>query len=170
MTATPRKGRTSKAETAAPEPEEAPEPSFIAFDPSVDDPDFTPATEPQPRRSDLLLELRRPLAYGSHGPNVDRVMRALAGLGFYEGPIDGRYGTRLSRAVRRFQSEKGLRVSGDVDGATWLALMEGYTEPAVAVEVPETPDDTEPVEPQAEPGDEVADEPITEPAVEDAEG
>lgn len=160
MTDAPRK---SRAKAAAPAVEADPAPEVAA----------APA---EPRRSDLALALKRPLSYGSHGPNVDGVMRALAQRGMYEGPIDGRYGTRLTRAVRQFQSSMGLRISGDVDSATWVALMGDYTPPpapvAEAASEPEVPadapaDDTPVEEPASEPGDEVAAEVVEDAPVED---
>ncbi len=38
-------------------------------------------------------------------------------------PIDGRFGPDTAEAVRRFQEEIGLPVTGDVDRATWDSLV-----------------------------------------------
>lgn len=74
-------------------------------------------------RSEIALQFRRTISQGDHGPAVDRVLEALAAKGFYEGPIDGRYGTRVARAVRQFQQANGLRVTGDVNVQTWEAIL-----------------------------------------------
>ena len=37
-------------------------------------------------------------------------------------PLDGLYGSRTAAAVREFQQEEGLPVTGVVDRATWDAL------------------------------------------------
>lgn len=68
------------------------------------------------------LVFRRRLSQGDHGPAVAEVQRVLAVRKAFEGPQDGRYGTLLARAVRRFQGEAGLKVTGEVDLRTWEAM------------------------------------------------
>jgi len=46
----------------------------------------------------------------------------LALLGYEPGPFDGRIGPRTREALRAFQRDNGLAVTGDVDDATALAL------------------------------------------------
>jgi hypothetical protein len=43
------------------------------------------------------------------------VQSALAKRGYYRGPIDGVIGTRSRRAIRDFQNEQGLPVTGSID-------------------------------------------------------
>jgi Putative peptidoglycan binding domain len=43
------------------------------------------------------------------------VQRALASQGYYRGPIDGDIGPGTSKAIVRFQTDRGLRVTGRVD-------------------------------------------------------
>lgn len=92
----------------------------------VDD-DEAPEIVIAPRRSEVELQLRGGLSFGDRGAQVEVVQRTLSRLGLYEGPIDGRYGTRLSRAVRQFQSRRGMRVTGDINKATWVAIVEETT-------------------------------------------
>lgn len=66
---------------------------------------------------------RRTLSQGDHGPKVDEVQRALTAKGFDVGPVNGRYGITVAKAVRKFQSAHGLHVTGDVNPATWEALV-----------------------------------------------
>ena len=41
-------------------------------------------------------------------------------------PVDGIYGSRTAAAVREFQKEEGLPVTGTVDSATWEAAYLAY--------------------------------------------
>ena len=43
------------------------------------------------------------------------VQRALRRLGYYHGPIDGEIGSGSRAAIRRFQADNGLEVSGRID-------------------------------------------------------
>jgi peptidoglycan hydrolase-like protein with peptidoglycan-binding domain len=43
------------------------------------------------------------------------VQRRLAHLGYYHGPIDGAIGPGSRRAIRRYQADHGLPVTGDID-------------------------------------------------------
>lgn len=53
---------------------------------------------------------------------TERVQLALARKGFYNGEIDGLNGPGTRAAIRAFQAERGLPVSGVVDGALVRAL------------------------------------------------
>ncbi len=64
------------------------------------------------------------LFFGSSGPEVVRLQQALAGRGYQVGSADGRYGAFTEAAVRLFQRESGLSVTGIADAQT-LALLYG---------------------------------------------
>lgn len=68
------------------------------------------------------MVFRRRLEQGDHGPAVAEVQRLLSLKGGWDGPLDGRYGTLLARALRVFQGAEGLKVNGEVDVLTWKAL------------------------------------------------
>jgi peptidoglycan hydrolase-like protein with peptidoglycan-binding domain len=57
------------------------------------------------------------LRHNSRGPAVKAVQRAL------KVEVDGWYGPRTKRAMKRWQSAHGLRPSGGVNRATWRALL-----------------------------------------------
>jgi peptidoglycan hydrolase-like protein with peptidoglycan-binding domain len=38
-------------------------------------------------------------------------------------PVDGEFGTATERALKRWQTQQGLRASGVVGVATWRALL-----------------------------------------------
>ena len=46
----------------------------------------------------------------------------LANLGYYDGAIDGAFGPMTSRALRQFQSDYGLPITGRLDRATLESL------------------------------------------------
>lgn len=79
--------------------------------------------EPKQRRSALALELRHTLSQGDIGGQVKAAQEALIRHGFDEFKNDGRYGTLMGKAVRRFQESRGLRVTGEINAATWEALF-----------------------------------------------
>lgn len=62
------------------------------------------------------------LRQGSSGPAVRFLQRRLQQRGFYRGAIDGQFGAATLRAVRQFQRQQGLDVTGVVNNATWRAL------------------------------------------------
>ncbi len=64
------------------------------------------------------------LAQGARGSRVKEAQERLQASGFLSGAADGVYGSQTREAVRRFQREKGLSVSGKIDDRTWKALSE----------------------------------------------
>lgn len=56
------------------------------------------------------LNPSRPLRAGSWGDEVEELQGALRQLGYPVGPADGRFGSRTLEALRRFQSDAGLRL------------------------------------------------------------
>ncbi len=62
------------------------------------------------------------LYWGSRGGQVYEVQRKLKQWGYYDGGIDGIYGYKTYRAVKRFQWKNGLRVDGIVGPQTKRAL------------------------------------------------
>lgn len=81
-----------------------------------------PAAVQVPLRSASYLEMRRTLNDGDHGPAVQAVQERMRDKGFWDGPCDGRYGTRMGKAVRQLQAAKGVRVTGEMNPWTWEAL------------------------------------------------
>jgi N-acetylmuramoyl-L-alanine amidase len=60
--------------------------------------------------------------YGSSGNEVTQIQTKLKRWGYYNGKIDGIYGSKTVAAVRSFQSKNGLTVDG-VAGPKTLAAM-----------------------------------------------
>jgi hypothetical protein len=73
-------------------------------------------------------EERVPLLLGGMGPLVTTrgVKARLQNLGLFPHPLDGSEGDGLESAVRAFQEQEGLRVTGRVDEATRDALRTRY--------------------------------------------
>ena len=67
---------------------------------------------------------KRLLYVGSRNNDVIILQRKLRAWGYYDGIIDGIYGSDTWNAVRDFQRRNGLRVDGIVGPQTWAAL--GY--------------------------------------------
>lgn len=76
------------------------------------------------RRSVLSMELKHPLAQGDIGGQVNKAQDALLKLGFDDFKINGRFGSLMSKAVRRFQESRGLRITGEIDSRTWESLFQ----------------------------------------------
>lgn len=63
------------------------------------------------------------LRYGMSGSAVKKLQILLNGLGYNCGTVDGKFGSKTSRAVSDFQKDYGLSVDGIVGSATWGALI-----------------------------------------------
>ena len=59
---------------------------------------------------------------GSSGDTVTAIQQKLSAWGYYNGAIDGIYGSRTEAAVRYFQQKNGLAVDGQAGPATLAAL------------------------------------------------
>lgn len=99
------------------------------------------ATEPIPSSVTPAPRIARPnLNLESQGEAVTELQALLQLLGFYTGPITGRYGVLTQEAVQAFQTSAGLTPDGIVGPATWSRLL-----PAPAAEsVPPTTQATTP--------------------------
>nr|WP_230415437.1 spore cortex-lytic enzyme [Paenibacillus allorhizosphaerae] len=62
------------------------------------------------------------LKQGSASGDVWDVQYRLKVLGYYEQPLDGKYGANTTSAVRRFQQNYGLPADGIVGDRTWAML------------------------------------------------
>lgn len=62
------------------------------------------------------------LKNGDNGLAVQKLQKALKKAGYYEGPIDGDFGTGTERAVREFQGHESLMVDGVVGDRVQNAL------------------------------------------------
>ena len=59
---------------------------------------------------------------GSQGSTVQEIQRRLKSWGYYDGAVDGIFGSRTEKAVRWFQRRNGLTVDGKVGSQTLAAL------------------------------------------------
>lgn len=64
-----------------------------------------------------------PMQYGDSGDDVTAVQQRLKDLGYYSGKVSGNFLDGTRAAVREFQTDYGLEVTGIVDGETEATLM-----------------------------------------------
>ncbi len=64
------------------------------------------------------------LRQGCHGSAVVSVQELLSIDMYYVGAVDGEFGPKLCRAVKRFQADYALKADGIVNAMTWRALSE----------------------------------------------
>ena len=69
---------------------------------------------------------------GATGSTVKTIQKKLISLGFLSDSADGAFGNKTLSAVKAFQSARGLSATGDVDRATYDALLSGSTSTATA--------------------------------------
>ncbi len=62
---------------------------------------------------------------GGNAPTVPQVQRLLNEAGFDAGPADGKMGRKTRRAIRRYQSANGLKITGDPDATLMRSLQSG---------------------------------------------
>ena len=65
---------------------------------------------------------RHPLDTGDRGILVMWAQSKLMKHGVYEGPLDGRFDREVTLAVRQFQNQQSLKITGIIDRKTWEAL------------------------------------------------
>ncbi len=82
------------------------------------------STEPDQQQSEPDPTPQGPpvLRAEASGPAVSQLQKELQELGYYSGPIDGRFGEETLAAVQQFQTDKQLFVDGVVGQSTWDAL------------------------------------------------
>jgi hypothetical protein len=77
---------------------------------------------------------------GDRGPDVKEAQEKLAELGYDVGLVDGIFGNKTRSAVRQFQTDNDLPVTGIIDDDTWDTLKDAKkAEPKEEVEKPEEP-------------------------------
>ncbi len=75
--------------------------------------------------SSARTKSRRNYRYPQRAPTRDRykeIQRALAKRGYDPGPIDGRWGSRTSAALKRFEKDNNLPADGKLDSLVLITL------------------------------------------------
>lgn len=109
--------------------------AFAKLDPNEEEP---PANEPElPSQPDDPSEYWRDIYVTTpymRGPDVMFVQTALVALGYDVGKsgCDGIYGKDTAAAVKEFQADELLPVTGRMDFATWSALLETISQSTAA--------------------------------------
>ncbi|HWL51484.1 MAG TPA: peptidoglycan-binding domain-containing protein [Chthoniobacteraceae bacterium] len=79
-------------------------------------PYYAPYYAPAPVVYGRPVTVVRPVTVQSAAPSTYEVQRELARLGYYGGALDGAMGPRTRAAIRTYQVDRGLPVTGRVDG------------------------------------------------------
>ena len=79
---------------------------------------------------------------GDTGEGVKKVQRKLKNLGYYDGSIDGDYGSGTKAAVKRFQKKNGLNETGKVNKSTLEKLNSSKAKKADESDKKESSDGT----------------------------
>ena len=66
--------------------------------------------------------LHRTIRRGDRGAAVRRAQNRLNMRGYNPGPLDGLFGNKTHRAVKQYQSDRGLDADGIVGPKTWARL------------------------------------------------
>ncbi len=104
----------------------------------------TPAPTPTPTPAPTFQVPTGNVGNGSSGENARLVQQRLKDLGYYTGKVDGKFGSGSVAALKRFQSNNGLKADGVAGASTyavlfsWQALAASET-PTPAVVVTPTP-------------------------------
>jgi len=81
-----------------------------------------PAPTPKPVASATPASSDPHLTIGNKGQSVRKAQRRLQKHGFGTKP-DGHFGPKTQASVKAFQKAKNIPVTGEVDVATWSALL-----------------------------------------------
>lgn len=93
-----------------------------------------------PASSSAVTVRRKGAASVSLKPTTREIQQALKNAGFYQGPVDGKWGPLTKDAIKEFQRVHGLTDDGVVGKQTWAKLkayadLSGGNEEAGAAEV-----------------------------------
>lgn len=85
-----------------------------------------PSASPAPSDEGTLRTLHK----GSYGSDVEALQEALTALGFFTSRVDGQFGIRTERALKKYQKARGLEGDGVLGAETRRTLAEdGYEMP-----------------------------------------
>jgi peptidoglycan hydrolase-like protein with peptidoglycan-binding domain len=133
-TTTAPSGTAPGVQTTAPNYQYQPSTAVTAPSAAPASPSMTPGAAPQ-------ASTQAPSSangFWSRNISQDEVRQAqqqLQAQGLYRGPIDGKVGPEMQRALARFQRQNGLRPTGTLDERT-MARLEGGATPSVGSSIP----------------------------------
>lgn len=85
-------------------------------------PDFVDYSDWEEKEDTIMIELMV-LSKGSKGEQVKTAQRLLKAMGYKTGTIDGDFGAKTDKAVRKFQRDAKLDDDGIIGKKTWEALL-----------------------------------------------
>ena len=96
---------------------------------------LTPTPSAVPHKVSYIYDSQTPaptamrISTGAMGQAVYDVQERLRALGYYTGAVDAQFGPGTLDAVKRFQSENGLKADGIVGGETYRVMMSPSAKP-----------------------------------------
>ncbi|HEX6593504.1 MAG TPA: NlpC/P60 family protein [Bacillota bacterium] len=81
-----------------------------------------------PELQNKLLLQQESLQYGEHGEMVRFLQQKLTKVSYYEDRIDGEYGVFTEYALKKFQKDHHLTITGEADPQTIYALIQAEKE------------------------------------------
>lgn len=103
---------------------------LAAVEPAIAQLEQTSPLPTSPDAAPYSPQSASPVGIGARGEEVEVLQRRLQDLGYYDGPIDGIYGSSTATGVENFQQDTSLPATGSVDLTTWQQLRSPLSAPA----------------------------------------
>ncbi len=97
--------------------------------------------QPSPTPGPIPKAPKNPVKKGDQGEDAEKVQKRLSDLGYYQGVIDGNFGTSSVEALQRFQSENYMEADG-IAGKETLKLL--FSSKVIGYDVATLPEPTYP--------------------------
>src|SRR5699024_1596945 len=89
---------------------------------------FAIYADAHPELQNKLLLQQETLQYGEHGELVRFLQQKLSKIAYYEDHIDGEYGVFTEYALKKFQKDYDITITGEADPQTVYALVQAEKE------------------------------------------
>ena len=118
---------TSVVESSPSQPATSPSPSEPAKESASPK---AKASDAQSKSKDKPAKAKTMLDKSSSGDKVRELQHRLKQIDWFDAKISANYGPKTAQAVSDFQGKRGLKKTGEVDNATWQALVKMTKKPS----------------------------------------